>query len=111
GQPRAHTAQTHESPRVMTIPLIVLALGAILLSIVLTPAWPWLESYLSGHRAHFDSHLLIQPMIFVSLVLVGAGIAVGIWIYKRAGEIDPLQSAQPLAFGFLNHKMWIDELY
>src|SRR5205823_982156 len=36
---------------------------------------------------------------------------VGIWIYKRAGEIDPLQSAQPLAFGFLNHKMWIDELY
>src|SRR6059058_2680328 len=31
GQPRAHTGQTHESPRVMTIPLIVLAVGAILL--------------------------------------------------------------------------------
>jgi len=111
GQPRAHTARAHESPRVMTIPLIVLALGAILLSIVLTPAWPWLESYLTGHAAHFDSRLLIQPMIFVSLLLVGAGVAIGIWIYKRAAETDPLESAQPLVFGFLNQKMWIDELY
>ena len=111
GQPRAHTAQTHESPRVMTLPLIVLALGAILLSIVLTPAWPWLESYLTGHPAHFDSRLLIQPMIFISLVLVGTGIGVGIWIYQRGAETDPLQSAQPFVFRFLNNKMWIDELY
>src|SRR5256885_1628031 len=80
GQPLAHTGQTHESPRIMTIPLIVLALGAILLSIVLTPAWPWLESYLSGHSAHFESRLLIQPMVFVSLLLVGAGIGVGVWL-------------------------------
>src|SRR2546421_1109075 len=92
GQPRAHTGQTHESPRVMTIPLIVLAVGAILLSVLLTPAWPWLESYLTGHPADFEPRLLIQPMIFVSLLLVGAGITVGVWLYRRAGgEVDPLQ--------------------
>jgi len=108
-----HTASEHapESPSVMTLPLIVLAVGAIFFSVVLTPAWPWLESYLTGHPARFDPHLLIQPMIIVSLALVGAGVAIGIWIYRRAGETDPIQHAQPALFRFLENKMWIDEIY
>ena len=44
----------HESPPVMTRPLIVLALCTIGLSAVLTSAWPWLHSYLSGEAAHLD---------------------------------------------------------
>jgi NADH-quinone oxidoreductase subunit L len=111
GNRRAASEHAHESPGVMTIPLIVLAVCAILFSIVLTPAWPWLESYLTGHPARFDPHLLIQPMIVVSLALVGAGVSVGIWIYRRAGETDPLQHAQPALFRFLENKMWIDEIY
>src|SRR5438552_5759517 len=98
GNRRAASENAHESPGVMTIPLIVLAVCAILFSVFLTPAWPWLESYLMGHPAHFDAHLLIQPMIVVSLALVGAGVSVGIWIYRRAGETDPLQHAQPALF-------------
>src|SRR5213075_1149788 len=46
GRPRVAAERAHESPHVMTMPLIVLALGAILLSVVLTPAWPWLHDYL-----------------------------------------------------------------
>ena len=111
GNRRAASEHAHESPSVMTLPLIVLAVCAILLSIVLTPAWPWLESYLTGHPARFDPHLLIQPVIIVSLVLVGAGVAIGIWMYRRAGETDPLQQAQPALFRFLENKMWIDEIY
>ena len=111
GHPRAHTGQTHESPRVMTIPLIVLAFCAILFSVFLTPAWPWLESYLTGHPARFDSHLLIQPALFVSLLLVGTGIGLAIWRYRRATETDPLETEQPAVFRFLNNKMWIDEIY
>jgi NADH-quinone oxidoreductase subunit L len=111
GKPRAHTGETQESPRVMTIPLIVLAVCAVFFSIVLTPAWPWLESYLTGHPSHFDARLLIQRMIVVSLALVGVGVAIGIWIYRRAGEPDPLQHAQPALFRFLENKMWIDEIY
>jgi len=108
-----HAASEHgrESSRVMTLPLIVLAVCAILFSVVLTPAWPWLESYLTGHSARFDPHLLIQPMIIVSLALVGAGVSLGIWIYRRAGETDPLQHAQPALFRFLENKMWFDEIY
>src|SRR5213080_2003654 len=75
GDPRASVDHSHESPRVMTRPLIALALGAILLSVVLTPAWPWLHEYLTGEPVHFEFGRLIQPMLFISLVLVGAGIA------------------------------------
>src|SRR5213078_3563848 len=40
--------QAHESPHVMTMPLIVLAIGTVFLSFVLTFAWPWLHGYLTG---------------------------------------------------------------
>src|SRR5256885_15156627 len=104
-------AAAHESPGVMTRPLMVLALCTIGLSAVLTPAWPWLHNYLSGETAALDFSLLIQPMLFGSLALVAGGIGLGILIYRRAGQTDPLQQAQPAVFRFLEHKMWIDELY
>jgi NADH-quinone oxidoreductase subunit L len=111
GKPRLDLSRARESPRVMTIPLIVLAACAILFSIVLTPAWPWLESYLTGHTTTFDPHLLFQPMILLSLALVGAGVGIGVWIYRKAGETDPLQKSQPPLFRFLENKLWIDEIY
>jgi NADH-quinone oxidoreductase subunit L len=111
GNSRGHATEAHESPSVMTIPLIVLAFCAMVSSIVLTPAWPWLESYLTGDAAELDSRLFLQPMILVSLLLVGTGIAVGVWLYQRAGDVDPVQTKLPALFRFLEHKMWIDELY
>jgi NADH-quinone oxidoreductase subunit L len=119
GNRRSAAEHAHESPRVMTMPLIVLAIGTVFLSVVLTSAWPWLDGYLMGEPVHFDITRLIQPMLFVSLVLVGAGIAMGIWFYSKAGaqngdrsaEVDPLEYAQPALFRFLANKMWIDELY
>src|SRR2546423_4019411 len=63
-------ATAHESPGVMTRPLMVLALCAIGLSAVLTPAWPWLHNYLLGETAAPDVNLLIQPMLFISPALV-----------------------------------------
>jgi NADH-quinone oxidoreductase subunit L len=109
----------HESPRVMTMPLVALALCAIFFGVVLTPAWPWLHGYLAGEPAHFEIGRLIQPIFFVSLALVTTGIGVGVLMYRRAGaqdrhrpaEIDPLEYAQPALFRFLENKMWLDELY
>jgi NADH-quinone oxidoreductase subunit L len=119
GNPRATAEHAHESPRAMTMPLILLALCTIFFSVVLTPAWPWLHGYLIGEPVHFEIARLIQPTLFVSLVLVGGGAALGIWIYRKAGapgrdrpaEIDPLEYAQPALFRFLANGMWIDELY
>lgn len=119
GNRRSGAEHAHESPRVMTMPLIVLALCTVFLSIVLTPAWPWMDSYLVGEAVHVDIAHLIQPMLFTSLLLVGAGIALGVWFYRKAGEqdrdrpaeVDPLEYAQPVLFRFLANRMWIDELY
>jgi NADH-quinone oxidoreductase subunit L len=119
GTSRAASEHAHESPRVMTMPLIVLALCTIAFSVVLTPAWRWLHGYLTGQAARLDSARLIQPMLFVSLVLISAGIGLGVWLYRKAGvqdrqrpaEVDPLEYAQPALFRFLDNKMWIDELY
>src|SRR5437660_775410 len=111
GNRRAASEHGQESPSVITLPLIVLAVCAILFSVALTPAWPWLHNYLTGHPARFDPDLLIQPMIIVSLALVGAGVSLGIWIYRRAAGSDPIQQAQPALFRFLENKMWIDEIY
>src|SRR5258708_36683478 len=95
GNRRTASENAHESPSVMTIPLIMLAVCAVSLSVVLTPAWPWLESYLTGHPARFDAHLLIQPMMTVPLALVVAGVSVGLWMYPRGAEADSLRHAQP----------------
>ena len=120
GNRRVGSEHAHESPRVMTIPLVVLALCAIFFSVVLTPAWPWLHGYLTNEPApQFDLARLIQPMLFVSLILVAAGIGLGVLIYRKAGaqdrlraaETDPLEYAQPALFRFLENKMWLDELY
>jgi NADH-quinone oxidoreductase subunit L len=110
GNRRASDA-AHESPPMMTRPLIVLAICTIGLSAVLTPAWPWLHDYLSGEPAHLDFARLIQPMLFISLALVAGGIGLGVLIYRRAGVTDPIQQAQPALFRFLENKMWLDELY
>jgi NADH-quinone oxidoreductase subunit L len=119
GNRRDAAEHAHESPRVMTMPLIVLALCAIFFSVVLTPAWPWLHGYLTGEPVRFEIARLLQPMLFISLAVVGAGIGVGIWIYRKVGvpdrdrpaEVDPLEYAQPGLFRFLANKMWIDEFY
>jgi NADH-quinone oxidoreductase subunit L len=119
GNRRSTAEHAHESPRVMTMPLIVLAIGTVFLSVVLTTAWPWLHGYLMGEPVRFDIAHLIQPMLFISLVFVGGGIALGLWFYRKAGaqdrdrpaEVDPLEHAQPALFRFLANKMWIDELY
>jgi NADH-quinone oxidoreductase subunit L len=119
GTRRAASERAHESQRVMTMPLIVLAICAIVFSVVLTPAWPWLHDYLTGEPAHFEIARLIQPMLFLSLALVGAGVALGVWMYRKAGaqdrrrpaNTDPLEFAQPALFRFLENKMWIDEFY
>jgi NADH-quinone oxidoreductase subunit L len=113
GGHRGHASgHTQESPAVMTLPLITLAGCSLLFSVVLTPAWPWLDAYLTGESVHAIAWTrLIGPMIFLSLALVLAAIGLGAWMYRAAGSADPLQRSLPGLFRFLENKAWIDELY
>ena len=44
--------EAHESPQVMTVPLVILAAFAVLIGFIGTPAWPWLHSYLTYEDAN-----------------------------------------------------------
>jgi len=105
------SVQAHESPKVMTRPLIVLATCSILLVAILTSAWPWFHSYLSGEGPTFHFALLFQPMILLSLALVAAGFGLGWFIYRDVDQDDPFAQAQPAVFRFFENKFWLDELY
>ena len=112
GNSRDHaSAHAHESPAVMTLPLVVLAVCAIVFSLVLTPAWPWLHDYLTGEAAEFDPIRVIQPLLFLSLSLVASGFGMGLLLYRSDGVVDLLEKSQPALFRFLEKKMWLDELY
>ncbi|HEV2046758.1 MAG TPA: NADH-quinone oxidoreductase subunit L [Chthoniobacterales bacterium] len=111
GKPRAAARDAQESPPVMTLPLIALVFCTIFFSVVLTPAWPWLSGYLTGEPAQFTLEQMIQPTFFVSLALVAVGIGLGVLMYRKAGQTDPLEQSMPALFRFLENKMWLDEIY
>jgi NADH-quinone oxidoreductase subunit L len=122
---RSHvTAVTpHESPPVMTVPLVILAGCAVVLGFFGTPAWPWLQTYLEtrpDELAAFDvSRLLIGGVLglmLFSAVVVAAGLALGWWLYGRRPITDPaapdaLELALPGLFRLLRGKFHVDELY
>ena len=110
-KPRAASQDAQEIPPVMTVPLIVLVFCTIFFGVVLTPAWPWLSGYLTGEPTQFALEQMIQPMFFVSLALVAVGIGLGLLMYRKAGQTDPLEQSMPALFRFLEKKMWLDEIY
>ena len=94
----AHTP--HESPRIMTVPLVILAvfalgLGGLAKSSVLTN--------LPGQAAPHETIVLI-----VSVAVALGGIALG-WLVYRGRALG--QAADPLAVTPLVRKLWFDELY
>ena len=118
----SHHASTHphESPAVMTVPLMILAAFAMLLGLIGTPAWPWFQSFLDGERATlsfaaFSSDGLL-PVMVASSVIVFTGLGLGWWFYGRkpienAADPDPLGELQPAIFTVLGHSFYVDELY
>lgn len=111
----AGAQRPHESPRLMTVPLVVLAAFAALLGLVGTPFWPWFQRLLGGgHEVASAGGVLF--LMLVSTAVVTVGLAVGWRLYGREPDggveaIDPLERAQPAVFEALRRKLWIDELY
>jgi NADH-quinone oxidoreductase subunit L len=118
GRARSKPAQdAHESPPVMTVPLVLLAVGSVLLGFLGTPAWPWLQATLEG-KTEFERHSLFEGagLMMLSIVLVCVGIGMGWAIYWRrtrstATARDPLQTAMPGVFAALSARLGFDELY
>jgi NADH-quinone oxidoreductase subunit L len=114
------TSHPHESPAVMTIPLVILAAFAVLLGFIGTPAWPWFQSFLDNKPVSLgfsalSSHGILSVML-TSSFLVFIGIGLGWWFYGRkpiesARVEDELGKLQPPAFTVLGHAFFVDALY
>jgi len=117
GSYRGNAAHPHESPAVMTIPLMLLAAAALLMSLPATPAWPWYEEFLAGHTPAFAFAALLEPgflhIAATSVAIVFFGIGLGWLVYglRPLGDIDPLESAIAPIFRALANRLYVDELY
>jgi NADH-quinone oxidoreductase subunit L len=108
-----------ESPRVMTLPLIMLAGSTLILGWLGTPAWPWFESYLAGHgHAAVSWERLGEavPLMLASTLIVALGIGLGWMLYGRkprssAVDEDLIESKLPGVFGVLRDRFYVDEIY
>ena len=67
GEHSGHAKEPHESPAVMTVPLVILAAFAMILGFFGTPAWPWFQNYLTGEHAASGLGELFSPDILFTL--------------------------------------------
>ena len=122
GEPRDHHLydHAHESPRVMTLPLIALAVGSAVLGIVIgfPPEQGFIHSFLApvveaaGVAEHAPELATIVALAVVSVVAGLIGIAVGVSMYVRHRP-DPAaltRAAGPI-YRVLVNKYYVDELY
>jgi NADH-quinone oxidoreductase subunit L len=114
GQPKTEAAaHASESPKIMTVPLMVLAFFSIFAGFLnaplfgLTPLATWLE----GAEAHAEFNILLAGL---ALALALVALVVAYLLYRpkaqKPGVDDPLRKTG-FIFKVLNHKYWIDELY
>jgi NADH-quinone oxidoreductase subunit L len=114
GKPRSTNAEhAHENSAVMTIPLVILAVGAVLLGFVGTPYWPWLQRALDPYHEATEG---APGLMILSIGLVGAGLGAGWWLYGRklrqtAEARDPLCVAAPGVMAALANRLGFDEFY
>lgn len=126
GTPRTAAAEhAQESPAVMTVPLMILAVLSVLGGALNLP-FPkeWFGAHVFGHWLeytfeHFHVELEVLPfswmIAIVSTLLAVAAILAAWWIYGRnplgKGETDPLERNLGAVFTGMNRKWFVDELY
>ncbi len=112
-------AHIHESPPIMTVPLIVLAVPAALLGLIvgLPPEGGWIHDFL--HPVFFEVegepfHVIGEGglLMVVSLAVALAGIAVAHYLYVRQTEVPGrIAGRLPVAYQASYNKMYMDAVY
>ena len=122
GEPRDHHLydHAHESPRVMTLPLVALAAGSAVLGIVIgfPPEQGFVHRFLNpvveaaGIAEHVPELVTIVALAFVSVLAGVIGIAIGVSMYVRHRP-DPaaLTRAAGPVYRILVNKYYVDDLY
>ncbi|OXA76429.1 NADH-quinone oxidoreductase subunit L [Flavobacterium columnare NBRC 100251 = ATCC 23463] len=111
----AQKKHLHESPKLITIPLMILAALAVVGGAINLPGSTWLSHYLAPlfHKAHEAHHLDGTAYMLMAIATVGA--LVGIYLaYSKyiAKKEVPVQDEQLQGFAKVAyHKFYVDEIY
>jgi len=109
----------HESPSVMTVPLIVLALGAVFVGFVAGPLTNWFSGYLeksdqlmiAGGRKIPEHHVNWLLMLGSSAVAIAATF-VAYWMYKlKPGTAEVIAQKWPSWYQASLNLFYVDEIY
>ncbi len=93
----------------MSVPLVVLAVLAVLAGFVFTPFNPWLGSWLTGKTVHEEANIAVMLLSNIAGV---AGIGLGWLMYgKKSVPADLVSGPAPGLYRIVHHKYYIDELY
>ena len=103
----------HENPPVMTVPLMILAVGSIVLGWVGMPFANFFGEFLGEHEGsmHWDITILMWTLSAVASL---GGIGLAYWFYGRKQvatfEQDPLQRLG-IVYTWIKDRFYVDELY
>jgi NADH-quinone oxidoreductase subunit L len=109
----------HESPPVMTVPLMVLAAGAVGVGLIFGPTGlfehflhdRWMEQSFPQALAE-ATHGLSWWLMLLSTVVSVAGIGVAWWMYVRQPAVaDRVVQAAPRAYELSRNRFYLDEIY
>ncbi|HYV38959.1 MAG TPA: NADH-quinone oxidoreductase subunit L, partial [Gemmataceae bacterium] len=112
----------HESPPIMTVPLIILAVGAVAAGIVVgNPITHTFQSYLYDHwimnnlaglgPTEHEHAVNLWVMAGGSLMAIG-GIGLAWWMYiKQPGSAAAFAQTEPRLYQLSRNRFYIDELY
>ena len=105
GKERHYHHTPHEAPKVMTIPLMILAFGSIFAGFL-----PF-HNLVTSDGKPFESH--IDWMIAIPSVLVGVvGILIATMMYKKESLLpDKVAGISKNFYKWAHHKFYMDEVY
>ncbi|MEI6275969.1 MAG: NADH-quinone oxidoreductase subunit L [Prolixibacteraceae bacterium] len=105
GKDRHYHHTPHEAPLVMTIPLIILAIGSVFSGYL--PFHNLVTSDGLGFESHID-YLIAVPSVLIGLV----GILIATVMYKKESALpDKVAGTFKYLYKWAYHKFYIDEVY
>jgi NADH-quinone oxidoreductase subunit L len=116
GEQRDTSYHAHESGQVMTIPLIILAVGALLAGAMNLPGVHWLTHWLEP-VLHEEAHEFNIGLAAITTLLAIGFAYLGWWIYQQqqskleAGSKDPLYRYTGDVWDLLEQAWFFDRVY
>lgn len=119
GEQRDHSYHPHESPKLMTTPLIILAVGTIIGGVINLPGshflHDWLQPVIAGEAAPFGTTEIVLAIV---ATLVAAAAFYFSWRFynERAGRLransnDPIYRGTGAIWEGFNEAWYLDALY